>query len=89
MLATSLSRQECKLETTLKQVNANELVTTLQTCHKLAASHSLQTIAKTEYEDNLRFERTPDIPLPKPVVLTTQPARLCEVKIDCANRWCI
>ncbi|GBO37430.1 hypothetical protein AVEN_30123-1 [Araneus ventricosus] len=40
----------------LKQVTANELVTTRQICHRLAASNSLQTIAKTEYEDSLRFE---------------------------------
>ncbi|GBM26811.1 hypothetical protein AVEN_32067-1 [Araneus ventricosus] len=40
----------------LKQVYANELVNTRQTCHKLEASNSLQTIAKTDYEDNLGFE---------------------------------
>ncbi|GBM53415.1 hypothetical protein AVEN_73444-1 [Araneus ventricosus] len=49
-------RQECKLETSLKQVNANEIVTTRQTCHKLVMSNSMQTIVKTEYEDNLGFE---------------------------------
>ncbi|GBM65771.1 hypothetical protein AVEN_107253-1 [Araneus ventricosus] len=62
-LAASLTRQvqACsKFDTasaSLKQVNANELVTTRQTCHKLAASNSLQTIAKTEYENKLGFER--------------------------------
>ncbi|GBL88583.1 hypothetical protein AVEN_195595-1 [Araneus ventricosus] len=40
----------------LRQVNENELVTTRQTCQKLAASNSLQTIAKTEYVDSLGFE---------------------------------
>ncbi|GBM61104.1 hypothetical protein AVEN_234898-1 [Araneus ventricosus] len=40
----------------LKQVNAYELVTTRQTCHKLAASNSLQAIAKAEYENNFGFE---------------------------------
>ncbi|GBM29342.1 hypothetical protein AVEN_175982-1 [Araneus ventricosus] len=37
--------------------------------------NSMQTIAKAEDEDNPGLE-PPDIPLLKPVVLTTQPARL-------------
>ncbi|GBN49717.1 hypothetical protein AVEN_202432-1 [Araneus ventricosus] len=40
----------------LKQVIANELVTTSRTCRKLFTSNSLQTIAKTAYEDNLGFK---------------------------------
>ncbi|GBN53149.1 hypothetical protein AVEN_128441-1 [Araneus ventricosus] len=46
----------------LKQVIANELVTTCRTCYKLVASNSLQTIAKTEYADKPRI-RHPDNPL--------------------------
>ncbi|GBN92296.1 hypothetical protein AVEN_14318-1 [Araneus ventricosus] len=53
-LEARLTRQECKLETSLIQVNANELVTTCQTCHV-----KLQIIAKREYEHNLGFEAPP------------------------------
>ncbi|GBM35682.1 hypothetical protein AVEN_97882-1 [Araneus ventricosus] len=55
-LAARLTRQECKLETSLQHANANELDVTRQTCHKLAVSIALQTIAKTEYKHNLGFE---------------------------------
>ncbi|GBL72149.1 hypothetical protein AVEN_115147-1 [Araneus ventricosus] len=48
-LAASLTRQECKLETTYSQV-------------ELAASNSLQTIAKDEYSVKPRI-RTTDNPL--------------------------
>ncbi|GBL94498.1 hypothetical protein AVEN_235598-1 [Araneus ventricosus] len=47
-LSANLSRQVCKCETSLQQVNASLEVTIGRTCSKLA----LQTIAKTEYEHN-------------------------------------
>ncbi|GBM59884.1 hypothetical protein AVEN_62365-1 [Araneus ventricosus] len=47
-LSANLSRQVCKCETSLLQVNASLEVTIGRTCSKLA----LQTIAKTEYEHN-------------------------------------
>ncbi|GBM29020.1 hypothetical protein AVEN_85800-1 [Araneus ventricosus] len=47
-LSANLSRQVCKCETSLQQVNASLDVTIGRTCSKLA----LQTIAKTEYGHN-------------------------------------
>ncbi|GBO30615.1 hypothetical protein AVEN_56310-1 [Araneus ventricosus] len=47
-LSANLSRQACKSETSLQQVNASLEVTIGRTCSKLA----LQTIAKTKYEHN-------------------------------------
>ncbi|GBO05094.1 hypothetical protein AVEN_249602-1 [Araneus ventricosus] len=62
----------------LKQVNSNELVTTRQACHKLATSNSLQTIGKTEYEDNFGLEppTTRFIAKYSASALATQPAEL-------------
>ncbi|GBO31235.1 hypothetical protein AVEN_129773-1 [Araneus ventricosus] len=88
MHAASLTWQECKLETTLKQVIANEEVTTRRTCSKLVASNSLQTIAKTEYADEPQI-RTLDNRLPKTVALATQQARPRLRKTDYANISCI
>ncbi|GBM54167.1 hypothetical protein AVEN_64516-1 [Araneus ventricosus] len=67
LTATAFAENEASVRAlSLKQVNASEIVTTRQTCHNLAASNSLQTIAKTEYEDNLGFEpptsRFPNLP---------------------------
>ncbi|GBM71729.1 hypothetical protein AVEN_137503-1 [Araneus ventricosus] len=42
-VAASLARQECRIETSLQQVNASFEVTTRRTCSKLATSNSLQT----------------------------------------------
>ncbi|GBM95626.1 hypothetical protein AVEN_256425-1 [Araneus ventricosus] len=70
-LQLSLTRQECKLETSY----CKRRVTTCRTCSKLVASNSLQTIAKTEYADEPQI-RTPDNPLPKPGAFVTQPAGL-------------
>ncbi|GBN23108.1 hypothetical protein AVEN_232589-1 [Araneus ventricosus] len=47
-LSANLSRQVCKCETRLQQVNASLEVTIGQACRKFA----LQTIAKSEYEHN-------------------------------------
>ncbi|GBN91486.1 hypothetical protein AVEN_272713-1 [Araneus ventricosus] len=66
-LATSLARQDRKFTTRLQQVNANELVTTRQACHKFVTSNSLQTIAKIEYADKPRI---------RTLALATQPAGL-------------
>ncbi|GBM86701.1 hypothetical protein AVEN_222225-1 [Araneus ventricosus] len=55
-LATNLTRQECKPETSLQHVNVSFEVTTRRTCSKLVTSNSLQTIAKTEYEHSLGLE---------------------------------
>ncbi|GBN96709.1 hypothetical protein AVEN_259682-1 [Araneus ventricosus] len=61
--ATSLTRQDRKFTTRLVQVNANDEVTTRRACSRLAASNSLQTIAKTEYPDEPRI-RTPENSFP-------------------------
>ncbi|GBL80323.1 hypothetical protein AVEN_92240-1 [Araneus ventricosus] len=71
LVCSDLALQICKFAS-LKQLIANELVTTRRTCSKLVASNTLQTIAKTEYADEPHI-RTPDNELPKPDVLTTQP----------------
>ncbi|GBN55555.1 hypothetical protein AVEN_193239-1 [Araneus ventricosus] len=60
----------------------------LQACNKFNRNLPRQAIAKTEYEESLGFE-PPTHTLPKSVVLTTQPVRLGEEKIDCANTSCI
>ncbi|GBM65786.1 hypothetical protein AVEN_129037-1 [Araneus ventricosus] len=68
----------------LKQVNANDEVTTHRICSKLVASNSLQTIANAEYVDEPQI-RAPDKTHPKPVALATQPAGLRLPKTDYAN----
>ncbi|GBN67882.1 hypothetical protein AVEN_236530-1 [Araneus ventricosus] len=45
-LAARMTRQECKCETSLLQVNASFEVTTRRTCSKPATSNSLQTQQK-------------------------------------------
>ncbi|GBM32124.1 hypothetical protein AVEN_11913-1 [Araneus ventricosus] len=62
----------------LKQVNANELVTTRQTCHKLAASNSLQTIEKqsTKTASDWNPQTTHFIARHLASALATQPAEV-------------
>ncbi|GBM28626.1 hypothetical protein AVEN_236591-1 [Araneus ventricosus] len=70
LVCNSLALQACNRFDTAR-VNANELVTTRQACRaKLIANYS-----KNRARRQPRF-RTPNIPFPKPVALTTQPARL-------------
>ncbi|GBL84043.1 hypothetical protein AVEN_100902-1 [Araneus ventricosus] len=77
-LATNLTRQECKFETTYcKRVSHHKSNLTQACCVKL--------IANTQ-STNKASIRSRDTTHPKPVALTIQPARLREEKIDCANR---
>ncbi|GBN64961.1 hypothetical protein AVEN_169228-1 [Araneus ventricosus] len=70
-LAARLTRQECKLETSLQHVNASFEVNTLQICHKLFTAKYSRNRVRTQ----LRI-RNSDLPLPKPDALTNRPARL-------------
>ncbi|GBM83929.1 hypothetical protein AVEN_236584-1 [Araneus ventricosus] len=72
LVCSSLALEACNIfDTARVQVNANELVTTRQACRaKLIANYS-----KNRARRQPRI-RTPNIPFPKPVALTTQPARL-------------
>ncbi|GBM34994.1 hypothetical protein AVEN_2041-1 [Araneus ventricosus] len=78
-LAASLTRQECKCETGLQQVNGSFEVTMGRTCSKLA----LQIIEKAEFEhnpgENSRSTRS------EADALTIRPVKFCEEKIDLAN----
>ncbi|GBN10416.1 hypothetical protein AVEN_189242-1, partial [Araneus ventricosus] len=80
-LAASLTRQECKLETSCCNRRSHYASNLQQNC----CVNSFQTIAKTEYADEPQI-RTPDNPLPKPVAIAAGP-RLR--KTDCANASCI
>ncbi|GBM36172.1 hypothetical protein AVEN_223238-1 [Araneus ventricosus] len=79
-LAASLTRQECKHETSYyKQASYHALNLEQACCVKLIAICSKNRVQKQPQI------RTSDISLPKPVVVTTRPASLRE-KIECANR---
>ncbi|GBO36514.1 hypothetical protein AVEN_213583-1, partial [Araneus ventricosus] len=70
-LATNLTRQECKLETSLrKRVSHHASNLSQDSGVKLIANYS-----KNRVQSQPRIQ-TRDISLPKPVVLTIQPARL-------------
>ncbi|GBN61139.1 hypothetical protein AVEN_28391-1 [Araneus ventricosus] len=70
-LATNLTRQECKLETSYRKRVGHQASNLSQACRiKCIANYSKNRVRRQP-----RI-RTPDISLPKPVVLTTRPARL-------------
>ncbi|GBM27542.1 hypothetical protein AVEN_257854-1 [Araneus ventricosus] len=69
-LATNLTRQECKLETSYRKRVSHHASNLSQACRvKLIANYSKNRVRRQP-----RI-RTRDIPFPKPVVLTTRPAR--------------
>ncbi|GBO01934.1 hypothetical protein AVEN_58382-1 [Araneus ventricosus] len=56
LVCNNLALQTCSKFDTERVQALNTLITTRQTCHKLAVSKSFQIIVETEYEDSLRLE---------------------------------
>ncbi|GBL79320.1 hypothetical protein AVEN_92526-1 [Araneus ventricosus] len=78
-VAASLTRKECKLETSYcKRVSHHASNLQQAFCVKHIVNYS------KKYADEPQI-RTPDNPLPKPVVFTTQPEGLRLRKTDCAT----
>ncbi|GBN46343.1 hypothetical protein AVEN_139011-1 [Araneus ventricosus] len=70
-LPTNLTRQECKLETSLRKRVSHHASNLSQACGvKLIANYS-----KNRVRTQPRI-RTRDLPLPRPLALTTRPANI-------------